>query len=62
LNTTPGLLEKEKSRAEEKKQVQKDVMAEIFAYHKKPQFFNDPKLKAKIQVGKNIFERKYGRD
>lgn len=33
---------------EDKKKVNKEIMSEIFTEVKKPQFFNDPKIKAKI--------------
>lgn len=40
----------------------KAMLNEILADIQKPQFYNDPKIKAKIAIGTQIFERKYGQD
>lgn len=50
------------SREDEAKTVKQTIMNEIYSDVKKPQFFNDPKIKARIKVGQHLFERKYGAD
>ena len=38
------------------------VMEEVYSETREPQFYNNARIKAKVNLGGQVFERMYGRD